>query len=272
MHCQLAQGHFWGAVLRRRETGGVILTETRYRPGTRIPLHSHETAYVCYVRSGGYSETYDDRIRTCGARTVVFHPVGEVHAEVFGDREVRSFNIELTHRFVAAHPECEPLLEQQAAFRGEPLSGLARRLHNAFRDSDAGAPLAAESALAELLAQAVKQLRGLAPAGVPHWLERARAILHGRYLERVSLESVAREVGVHPVYLATAFRKHYGSSVGEYVRRLRVEFAARELGRPQSALADVAALAGFADQAHFTRVFKALMGLTPGEYRAQRSA
>lgn len=105
----------------------------------------------------------------------------------------------------------------------------------------------------------------------PRWLERARESVHQRFRQKFRLEDLARDAGVHPVHLAAAFRKHYRASVGDYIRRLRVECAARELERPGVALADIAARAGFADQPHLTRVFKQYLGLTPGEYRAQRS-
>jgi AraC family transcriptional regulator len=104
----------------------------------------------------------------------------------------------------------------------------------------------------------------------PGWLERTRQSVHQRFREKLRLNDLARDAGVHPVHLAAAFRKHYRASVGDYIRRLRVECAARELERPGAALADVAQHAGFADQPHLTRVFKQYVGLTPGEYRSQR--
>ena len=55
--------------------------------------------------------------------------------------------------------------------------------------------------------------------------------------------------------------------MGEYVRRLRIEFATRALLTSDVSLAAVAQAAGFADQGHFTRAFKAATGYTPGAYR-----
>jgi AraC family transcriptional regulator len=58
--------------------------------------------------------------------------------------------------------------------------------------------------------------------------------------------------------------------MGSYVRRLRLEWAAKELGRTDSSLAAIALAAGFADQSHFTRAFKYQVGITPSVYRASR--
>lgn len=57
--------------------------------------------------------------------------------------------------------------------------------------------------------------------------------------------------------------------MGEYLRRLRVESAWRQLAITDKPLSVIALDAGFADQAHLTRVFESLMGVTPGAYRAR---
>jgi AraC family transcriptional regulator len=63
------------------------------------------------------------------------------------------------------------------------------------------------------------------------------------------------------------FRRQNGCTVGEYVRRLRVDFALRQLSETENPLSEIAAAAGFADHSHLTRTFKAYLGLTPSEYR-----
>jgi AraC family transcriptional regulator len=57
-------------------------------------------------------------------------------------------------------------------------------------------------------------------------------------------------------------------SVGEYLRRLRLDWAASQLAATETPLALLAAEAGFADQSHFTRAFKRHAGLTPARYRS----
>jgi AraC-like DNA-binding protein len=88
--------------------------------------------------------------------------------------------------------------------------------------------------------------------------ERAR-VVHSHELEAVS--------GLSRYDLARQFRQRFGTSPYRYLLMRRLEAARRQipLDRP---LAEVAADAGFADQAHFTRVFKAAVGLTPARYRA----
>ena len=83
----------------------------------------------------------------------------------------------------------------------------------------------------------------------------------------MSLGALAQAVGVHPVTLARGFRRTYGCSVGEYLRHLRIVEAARQLHDTDLPLASIATSAGFADQSHFSNVFKQQTGLSPSAFR-----
>ena len=92
-------------------------------------------------------------------------------------------------------------------------------------------------------------------------------MLRARFAARVTLDDLARACGVHPVHLARTFRQHYGCTIGDYIRDLRIEFVCRRMRLSNAPLAEIALAAGFADQSHLTRLFKRHIGLTPGEYR-----
>jgi AraC family transcriptional regulator len=101
------------------------------------------------------------------------------------------------------------------------------------------------------------------------WLRSAEELLRARIGDHVGLTELADAVGVHPAHLARAFRAQHGVSVGEYGRRLRLMVAAKELAGDGTSVATIAMQAGFADQSHFTRVFKRYVGVTPARYRAE---
>ena len=73
---------------------------------------------------------------------------------------------------------------------------------------------------------------------------------------RLSLAVIARECGVGPSTLAIAFRRAFGTSVGEAIRAVRVAQAKSALATTREPLAQIAVRCGFHDQAHFTRVFE----------------
>jgi AraC family transcriptional regulator len=268
MSRRLPGGQFYGEVVRRRALDCLHLTETRYAPGTRLPRHSHEHAYFCFIRRGTYREEYGDRQRCCGPFMLAFHPPEEVHAEHIDGEEVQSFNIELTPSWLrSAAP-----LDQPFDSRGGPLVGLAVRLLDEFEHFDAASPLIIEGLTLQLLGLCARcemkpHRATLDGPAVPRWLLRVRELLTERCTDAFTLADLAAEAEVHPGYLAAAFRRHFGCTVGGYVRRQRVALACKDLAGSDAPLADIALRAGFADQSHFTRTFKRQIGLTPAAYR-----
>lgn len=86
------------------------------------------------------------------------------------------------------------------------------------------------------------------------------------------LDEAATVAGLSRFRLAHLLKESTGQSYGQHVARLRIERAARVLeGSPRSC-ADIAAELGFTDQSHFTRVFRAVTGTTPAQYRRGRQA
>jgi AraC-like DNA-binding protein len=81
------------------------------------------------------------------------------------------------------------------------------------------------------------------------------------------LTDLARDLGTHPSHLVRAFRREYGLPPHRYVVGRRLDRARRLLleGLP---IAEVAVRTGFHDQSHLTRHFRALLGTTPGAFRA----
>jgi AraC family transcriptional regulator len=110
------------------------------------------------------------------------------------------------------------------------------------------------------------------PARTPPWLERARDLCHAHFAEQLTLGDIAKSVGAHPTHIARSFKKHYGATVGEYIRGLRLDWAAARLESTDDSIADIAAAAGFYDQSHFSHNFKKYLGVTPVEFRASGSS
>ncbi|MFJ3337224.1 AraC family transcriptional regulator [Streptomyces sp. NPDC086766] len=94
---------------------------------------------------------------------------------------------------------------------------------------------------------------------------RLRELLDERVTEGIALGEAARLVQAHPAHLVRAFSGAYGIAPHQYLMSRRVDRARRLLLeglRP----AEVATTTGFYDQAHLTRHFRRLVGVTPGRY------
>ena len=151
------------------------------------------------------------------------------------------------------------------------MAQMLMRLYSEFHHLDEASPLAIEGQVLELLAAMSRRQVKTNRRIPPRWLSQAEEFLRAHFTEHLNLVMVSAAVGVHAVHLAREFRKHYACTAGDYIRRLRVEYACREIGKSSSSLAQIASAAGFSDQSHFCKVFRRLTGMTPAEYRAALS-
>jgi AraC-like DNA-binding protein len=124
-----------------------------------------------------------------------------------------------------------------------------------------------------LFARYVRPVRPDDRAGTaPRAVRRAREFLDANVDTRISLQDLARVTGLPPSRLLRAFARAVGMSPHAYQRQVRLRHATT-LIRAGTPISDAALAAGFADQAHFTRLFRRTMGIPPGAYqRAYRGA
>lgn len=259
-------------VLRVREAASLRLTEATYPARLRLPQHTHQESCFCFLLQGAYDITCGKHVLLRKPGSLTFTTRGEIHSNRIHGQEVRCFAIELTRPWIERVNRRLEFLQGPVQFDNGPMPWLAMRLYREFRQEDDLTPLAIEGLALELLAGAARHTNGVSQNGAASWLTKATGLLHERFQDPLTLGQVAEFAGVHPVSLARAFRKTYRCSVGEYVRKLRVEFACRKLSASHESLLEIAFSAGFSEQSHFCRTFKSLTGLTPSQFRSNSRA
>ncbi len=268
MSVQLLPGRYYGETMRSRKVASFELSERAYSPGYQTPKHTHKQALFCFVLQGNYTEHYGDKTRECRSSTLLFHPPGELHAERFHEAGGRSFIVEIAPGWLTKVGEHFPIADSSADFQGAAFESLARKLYREFSNTDGASTLIIEGLMMEMLGEAVRHSPLKERRLPPPWLQQAQELLHARFTENLTLAEIARIVGVHPVHLAQTFHKTYECTVGDYVRKLRIEYARHELAASAKPIVDIALAAGFCDQSHFTRTFKLAVGSSPSQYRA----
>jgi len=236
--------------------GPFLVTLARLPPRLHLPPHAHERATLNVVLDGEYGETVERAPwRSHGPATLIGKPAGAVHAN-----QVGSFPVECLVMEVGADSVVEVLVQRSAR-----VARCGGRLRAEMARRDDLTALGAEALVWELLAELARTPLPRPDAG-DRWLTRARDLLHDEPGPQ-HLSDLARRLGLHPVYLARAFRARFGCSVGEYARSLRVERARRLLHHTGLALSEVALRAGYSDQSHLTRDFRRAFDQSPAAYR-----
>ena len=238
-----------------------------YRPGAPLPRHAHRGASLSLMLEGGQRESVGARHYDCIRHSAMLKGAGVEHANLVGPCGTRGVFVEMSGDTEAALREAAGTSLEATCFTDGSTRQLVRRFGQELRLRQPGASLVLEGLLFELLGTLVRK-RGLERTQRGEaWLRRALDYLEANYRSRLTVTEVARQAGIHPSYLAELFRERFATSVGEWVRNRRLEFARGALRNPSMSISSIAFQAGFADQSHLTRLFRARFGLTPAEYR-----
>jgi AraC family transcriptional regulator len=118
------------------------------------------------------------------------------------------------------------------------------------------------------------EMRRPAPRGsgalAPWQVKRAKELLAANLAKEVSLRQVAEACGLSPAYFSRGFKIATRTTPHEWLQTCRVDRARDLMLDPRPSLAEIAIICGFADQSHFTRIFKRFTGLGPGAWRRLR--
>lgn len=256
-----------GEILETRDIAGFILTDNQYRKGLELPKHFHEHAFLSFVLEGPYIETYQGSTAVCAPRAMRYLPPAEPHANRF-ETGSRCLLVDISPQVLNKIRGEQPVLDRPGEITGMASTWLAERLIAEFRDSDDVSAVAIEGILLEILAEGARTSanRGLLQA-VPRWLRMAREFVEEHYLQPFTLVEIAAAAGVHRVHLSREFRRYYNCTVGEFIRRRRIEHACHLIAKSSKSLAEIAVACGFSDQSHFSGTFRRLVGMTPARYR-----
>jgi len=269
------RGTVSGWITSTGPVGGVELFSAWFA-GEAYQKHRHDTYAIGVTDSGVQIFDYRGEVHaaTPGQVTVLYPD--EIHDGRAGTDDGFGYRI--------LYVEPALLAEAARALRGRPYplpfvsepvstnATLAHAIEGAFRVPLES--LAIDSLIVDLARGLMAaELHGVRPAVSRdvdvRAVERARQFLDAqrtRVVHSTELESIT---GLTRYDLCRQFKTMFGTSPHRYLLMRRLGFA-RDRIHGDRPLVEVAFDAGFADQAHFTRVFKAAFGLTPARYRALR--
>jgi AraC family transcriptional regulator len=223
-----------------------VLRERVYSAGLRLARHAHAYSNVTVIVGGEIEECAADGEHRGRAFSVVFKPAGCEHENRVGRDGARTLVIEMRGHAGG-----------RWAWFEEP---------EVVRAAIALLRSRAAERVVELLAEVLAGRASVRPSP-PSWLGEITRILDARFDRPLRFDALARELGLHPVYLSRAFQRYTGRTMGQYVRALRLRHARHLLSASSRSITAIAAEAGFADSSHLCRTFSELLELTPSAYR-----
>ena len=256
---------------------GVELLEA-WLHGTAYHKHRHDTYAICLTTSGVQAFDY----RGAGhisrpGQVVVLHPdeIHDGHAGTEAGFGYRQIYVEPALIFGAVQvlrgPGCSLPFVRTPVVTNSKLSGAITAAFEGGRE-----PLAIDSLIVQVAEGLFEADPSCTHIPIPRHLDvaalwRAREYLDAEKTRVVRSAELEAVTGLSRYELARQFRLMCGTSPYRYLLMRRLDFAREQIAghRP---LSEVALEAGFADQAHFSRLFKATFGLAPARYRALRQS
>ena len=260
--------HGGGRTLTGRRVASFFVSETLHAAGLRIGAHDHAYGCVHVVLRGRYSESWGARTVSLGSSEALLKPAGVRHWNEF-THDALSLRVEFPEWLAEQHEVALP--QEPTAIFGVPLGRLATSLREELREPDTFTRLSIEGLCLELLTTCLRlpNRASRKPSRPPEYVRACAEHLRHRFRDVVRFEHLASELGVNRTQLATAFRRHHACTLGEFVRRLRVDFVKAELLRTRRPIVDIALAAGFSDHSHCCRVFRRLVGTPPARWRRE---
>lgn len=236
-------------VYSQQWVGDVSVSVVWYAPNQVLQPHGHDQDGLTVVLHGHFVEEAKHGSVVAQPGWTGARPLGLTHANRFGPGGAVVLAIIPERPRIDAMPERWGWNESPVAWRAG-LRLLANR----------------EDALTELVAELEPDERG---ARDHRWLRQVKERLEDP-AARPTVAALAREHGVHPVYLTRRFRRWTGVSIREYRTMLMVRRASQQLVLTKRAVSSIAHECGFADHSHMCRAFRTVAGWSPSQIRKER--
>jgi AraC-like DNA-binding protein len=276
-------------ILRSKQAKGALRVwrveeapQLELRVGTGVehpyPKHWHEEFFISAITGGAGHFQFRGRTHVATPASLVVIVPGEIHTHYSGEggRSFRSLHLSWSFLkeaageylwYGASLPEFSSgLLVDRKAFQEFV------RFHRALERNETR--LEHETRLLELCETLLRHVVNLRLPEQSRSLEldavrRARQFLQEHFNREVSLKELSAHVNLSPYYFHRSFCKQTGLPPHAYQIQLRLLHAKMLLQQKRWSLAHVAHDAGFADQSHFTRLFKRFTGSTPFRYASK---
>jgi AraC family transcriptional regulator len=248
-----------------RGGGGITVHEASFEAGADIPLHVHDAAVISLIVRGVATEQISSGTQDIGAQDLILTPAYSLHGYHFRESG-KWVNMQFSDDWFARLSDGNRLPhEKSRIIRSDTAAAWASRIHSEIHQRDNVSTLAIDGAMMLMMADLARaRIDGASTR--PRWLRRVEEAIEASIASPPSVEELAAIAGVHPTHLLRTFRRYQGATISNFIRQRRIQRARTEVAQAKRPLSMIALDAGFADQSHFTRVFKQTFGETPGQY------
>jgi AraC family transcriptional regulator len=259
----LNTGEYSGAVSSLRKVEGIIAGTTTYAENSfNTEFHYHSNPHLSFVLQGGNIENRKKKTieRTVG--DIMFFHSGEIHQTLPANCQTKNMNLELECSFLEQYAITE---EQVSRMVDQNMDSkfLILRMYKELIENDQFSDVSIQLLLLSTISKPVREDR-YHNLG---WIKALSEVLHDEWTTFHNLDDLSVILNVHPVTISKYFTKNFGCTLGEYMRKIKIEKSLSLIQNKSQSLTEIALECGFADQSHFIRNFKKFTGQLPKEFQ-----
>ena len=223
--------------------------------------HKHSSLEINYVESGAATYAIDEQKILMKKGTIVVFDASRPHELMINDNVTKVISIEIDYPFLETF-DYQYFLEIDAVYdlvREDRIAGVViQEMYEAYYSGDLDKYL--ETGMIYLL-ELIKKQR------MNHYSAQAKAFVAAHYTHIHCVDDVAKHLNISKVHLQRVFKQETGTTVGEYITRIRMSNAAYLLRHTNIAISDMDMKIGMNTRQSFYATFKKYYGISPRSFK-----
>lgn len=258
---QLKKGEYFGHHFQKTVFDNIIVTDTEYTH-PKVDWHYHQNPYFTFLLEGKLFEANKKESYYLEQGSLLFHNWQDAHYNIKPPVYTRGFHVELNENWFKKY-DIQPMnFEGSMNLRNPITKSLMSKIFMESKANDQFMGLGLESLLIELFAS-IGETHKISNKK-PDWVIKLQELLWEEPSD-YSLQNLSDSLGIHPVHLSREFSRYFGSSLGNYIRLLKVNKAFCLMSSHKFSLTEICYQCGFYDQSHFILNFKRVYHTTPSK-------
>lgn len=259
---KLKTGEFYGKHYQKLASENFIITDTEYTH-SKVDWHYHENPYFTYLLQGKLFESNKKESYYLESGNLLFHNWQDSHYNIKPPEFTRGFHIELNKNWFSNFDIQVTDFEGSISLKNPLIKNSMNKVFVESKINDDYSNLSIDILLVEIFSH-LKDTREIKSKN-PLWVKKLQELLFDEDID-YTLKDLSSILGLHPVHLSREFSKYFGTSLGNYIRLIKVNQAFNLIVSNKYSMTEICYKCGFYDQSHFIKNFKRIYLTTPTKF------
>jgi len=257
----LRSKEFLGKTTEQFSLADYDISMVKYKKPVSEDWHSHEKYHLSLILQGGNLESRKRKDIDVLPGSILLYNKNEVHRNRHTAFPSENLNIEISDCFFSKN-ELSTSDFETSVHKNIEVQFQLLKIYKELKVNDLFSSDSVHSSLLAFFSGNQNMTEHK-----PVWVDTIKELLYDQWDEFITLKQLSEEINIHPVTISKYFSKYFNCTLGEYMRRIKVEKAILFLKNSDMPLTEIGFRCGFSDQSHFIKTFKFNTGFKPKEFR-----